>query len=73
MNKADFLNTKIGDKLIFNGSGPHWFLNRVENAKKFVKGQIYTIKNISVASSSTAAEFEEVEGEVELGWFDKNE
>jgi hypothetical protein len=73
MTRADFLNTKIGDKIIFNESGPHWFTNRIENAKKFVKGQIYTVKNISVASSSTAVEVEEIDGEVELFWFNKNE
>ena len=69
--RADFTNTKIGDKIIFNEAGPHWFLNRVENAKKFTKGQIYIVKNINVASSSTAVEVEEIEGEVELGWFNK--
>lgn len=72
MNRASFLNTKIGDKIAFNKAGPHWFLNRIENAKKFVKGEIYTVKNISVASSSTAVEVEEIEGEVELCWFKKS-
>jgi len=71
MTRADFINTKIGDKVIFNESGPHWFLNRIENAKKFVKGQVYTVKSIDVASSSTAVEVEEVEGETELSWFNK--
>jgi hypothetical protein len=69
MTRADFMNTKVGDKIVFNESGPHWFTNRVENAKKFVEGQVYTVKDISVASSSTAVEVEEIEGEVELGWF----
>jgi len=73
MTRADYLNTKVGDKIVFNESGPHWFLNRIENAKKFVKDQIYTVKNIEVVSSSTAVEVEEIDGEVELCWFNKHE
>lgn len=67
--RADFTNTKIGDKIVFNESGPHWFLNRVENAKKLTKGEKYTVKDIHIASSSTGVELQEIEGMVELGWF----
>jgi hypothetical protein len=73
MNRADFMNTKVGDKIVFNKSGPHWFTNRVENAKKFIKGQVYTVKEISVASSSTGVEVEEIDGMVELCWFNRHE
>ncbi len=72
MTRADFTNTKIGDKIVFNESGPHWFTDRIENAKKFTKGQVYTVKGISVASSSTGVEVEEIDGKVELAWFNKH-
>ena len=68
--RADFKNTKIGDKIVFKKSTKHWFLNREENAKKLVSGQIYTVKKISVASSSTGVILEETNEEVELTWFD---
>lgn len=71
--RASYTNTKVGDKIVFNEAGPHWFTDRVENAKKFRKGQIYTVKSISVASSSTAVETEEIEGKIELCWFNVHE
>lgn len=67
---ANYLNTKIGDKIVFRNSTIHWFINRMENAKKLVSGQIYTVKEIRVASSSTGVILEETNEEVELCWFD---
>lgn len=67
---ATYLNTKVGDKIRFREAGPHWFTNRVENAKKLVSGEVYTVKEISVASSSTCVILEETNEEVELTWFD---
>ena len=67
---ATYSNTKIGDKIVFRKAGPHWFTNRIENAKKLVSGQVYTVKKISVASSSTGVVLEETNEEVELTWFD---
>lgn len=69
-NYATYLNTKVGDKIVFRESTMHWFTSRIENAKKLVSGQAYTVKKISVASSSTAVTLEETNEEVELTWFD---
>ena len=68
--RANFQNTKVGDKIIFKEAGPHWFLNRIENAKKLISEQAYTIKEIHVASSSTGVVLEETNEEVELCWFE---
>ena len=70
--RADYKNTKIGDKIVFKRSGEwHYFLSRVENAKKLEVGKTYTVKEISVASSSTGVKLEETEElEYELCWFD---
>ena len=67
---ATFTNTKVGDKIKFREAGPHWFTDRIENAKKLVSGDVYTVKEISVASSSTGVILEETNEKVELGWFD---
>jgi hypothetical protein len=69
-NYATFLNTKTGDKIRYRKSGPHWFSDRIENAKKLIPGKIYTVKEITVASSSTAVTLEETNEPVELSWFD---
>jgi hypothetical protein len=68
--RAIYQNTKKGDKIIFKEAGPHWFLDREENGKKLEKGETYTVKKISVASSSTGVTLEET-GDLryELGWF----
>jgi hypothetical protein len=68
--RATYQNTKKGDKIVFKESGPHWFLDREENGKKLEKGKTYTVKKISVASSSTGVTLEET-GDLryELGWF----
>ena len=68
--RADFLNTKVGDKIVFKSVGRHWFTNRINNAMKLTPGQVYTVKEISVASSSTGVVLEETNEETELGWFD---
>lgn len=68
--RADFQNTKVGDKIVFRAVGQHWFINRINNALKLTPGQIYTVKEISVASSSTGVILEETNEETELGWFD---
>ena len=67
---ATYKNTRVGDKIMFREAGPHWFTNRIENAKKLVPEQVYTVKKISVASSSTGVILEETDEEVELTWFD---
>jgi len=69
-NYATYQNTKVGDKIRFRKSGPHWFTNRIKNAEKLVSGEIYTVKEISVASSSTGVTLEETNETVELSWFD---
>ena len=73
-NRANYKNTKKGDKITFKEVGPHWFIDRVENAKKLQSGKEYTVKKISVASSSTSVILEET-GDLayELGWFEKHE
>ena len=70
--RADYKNTRSGDKIIFKEAGPHWFRDRTENAKKLESGKTYTVKEISVASSSTSVTLEETENlKYELGWFEK--
>jgi hypothetical protein len=71
--RADYKNTKRGDKIIFKKVGTwHYFKNRIENANKLEVEKVYTVKEISVASSSTGVKLEETgELEYELGWFDK--
>ena len=69
--KATHQNTKNGDKIVFREAGPHWFIDREENGKKLEKGKVYTVKKISVASSSTGVILEETGDLVyELGWFE---
>jgi hypothetical protein len=71
MKRASFLNTLPGDQIIFKNTGPHWFLNWIENSKKLTPGKSYTVKAIEVASSSTSVQLEETQTlEFELGWFD---
>ena len=72
--RADFKNTKVGDKIKFVKAGPHWFRNRVENGEKLNPGDVFTVKKINVASSSTEVILEET-GDLgyELGWFEKLE
>jgi MoaA/NifB/PqqE/SkfB family radical SAM enzyme len=69
--RADFKNTKVGDQIVFKKAGEwHYFKDRIENAKKLEEGKIYTVKEISVASSSTGVKLEETgELEYELCWF----
>lgn len=72
--RANFKNTKKGDKIVFKEASPHWFIDRVENAKQLEKEKVYTVKEISVASSSTGVTLEETGDLIyELGWFDKIE
>jgi hypothetical protein len=71
MKQANFMTTEIGDSIVFREAGPHWFRNRIENAKSLTPGKTYTVKKIQVASSSTAVQLEETgELDYELGWFD---
>ena len=69
---ATYQNTKVGDKIKFVKAGPHWFRNRAENGEMLNSGDVFTVKKISVASSSTEVILEET-GDLgyELGWFDK--
>jgi len=69
--RATYQNTKKGDKIVFKEAGPHWFLDRINNAKKLEAGKTYTVKEILVASSSTGVTLEET-GDLmyELGWFE---
>jgi hypothetical protein len=70
--RADYKNTKVGDQVVFKKSTKHWFIDREENAKKLRAEKTYTVKEISVASSSTGVTLEETDELVyELGWFDK--
>ena len=72
--KADYKNTKKGDKVIFAMEEPfhHWFKDRVENAKALDKSKKYTVNEISVASSSTSVTLEETgDLKYELCWFQK--
>lgn len=73
--RADYKNTKHGDKITFKKAGEwHYFRDRIENAKKLEEGKTYTVKEISVASSSTGVKLEETEElEYELCWFDIKE
>jgi len=69
--RADYKNTKVGDKIKFVKAGPHWFRNRVENGEKLNAGDVFTVKKINVASSSTEVILEET-GDLgyELMWFE---
>jgi hypothetical protein len=71
--RADYKNTKRGDKIVFREAGTwHYFRERIENAKILEEGKEYTVTNISVASSSTGVTLKETGNLVyELGWFDK--
>lgn len=74
--RANFQNTKKGDKVLFSKKEPfhHWFIDRIENAKNLDKTKVYTVNEISVASSSTSVTLDEMGGlEYELSWFDKYE
>jgi hypothetical protein len=73
--RANFQNTKRGDKIIFKKAGMwHYFVDRIENAKKLEEGKEYTVTNISVASSSTGVTLKETGSLVyELCWFDVKE
>ena len=53
--RADYKNTKRGDKIVFKKAGEwHYFIDRIENAKKLEEGKIYTVKNFySLISSSS--------------------
>jgi hypothetical protein len=69
--RATYQNTKEGDKIVFKEAGPHWFLDRINNAKKLETEKTYTVKEILVASSSTGVTLEETEDLMyELGWFE---
>ena len=68
--RADFKNTKAGDRIKFVKAGPHWFRNRAENGEKLNAGDVFTVKKINVASSSTEVILEETGLGYELGWFD---
>jgi len=70
--RADYKNTKRGDKIVFKKAGEwHYFRDRIENAKKLEEGKTYTVKEISVASSSTGVTLKETGDLVyELCWFD---
>jgi hypothetical protein len=68
--RADFNNTRPGDRVVFVEAGPQWFLNRIENARHLVPGQTYTVKALRVASSNTAVTLQETgDLDYELGWF----
>lgn len=71
--RADYKNTKVGDQIVFKKAGDwHYFLDRIENAKKLEEGKEYTVTNIVVASSSTSVTLKETgELKYELCWFDK--
>ena len=73
--RANYKNTKRGDKIIFKKAGTwHYFKDRIENAKKLEEGKTYTVKEISVASSSTGVTLKETGNLVyELCWFDVKE
>jgi len=69
--RADYKNTKVGDKTKFVEAGRHFFKNREDNGKTVKPGDVFTVKKINVASSSTEVILEET-GDLgyELGWFD---
>lgn len=70
--RADYKNTKVGDKIKFVKAGWHFFKKREDNGKTLNPGDVFTVKKINVASSSTEVILEET-GDLgyELGWFDK--
>ncbi len=73
--RADYKNTRYGDKIVFKKAGTwHYFKDRVENAKKLEEGKEYTVTGIMVASSSTGVTLKETGDLVyELCWFDVKE
>ena len=68
--RADYKNTRAGDKIKFVKAGPHWFKSRAENGEKLKAGDVFTVKKINVASSSTEVILEETGLGYELGWFE---
>lgn len=70
--RANYKNTKVGDKIKFVKAGWHFLKNREDNGKTLNPGDVFTVKKINVASSSTEVILEET-GDLgyELGWFDK--
>ena len=68
--RADYKNTRAGDKIKFVKAGPHWFKSRAENGEKLNPGDVFTVKKINVASSSTEVILEETGLGYELGWFE---
>lgn len=62
---------KIGCRLRFDGERMHWFQNWMENAKNnLTVGQVYTMIDIQVNSSSTSVRLEETgDLKYELSWF----
>lgn len=69
--RADYKNTKAGDKIKFVEAGRHFFKNREDNGKTLKPGDVFTVKKINVASSSTEVILQET-GDLgyELMWFE---
>jgi hypothetical protein len=62
----------IGDKVKFIGVRSFWFVDMIENGKKLGIGEVYTISEVTEASSWTGVKLRETEElRYNLSWFDK--
>ncbi|CAN5584349.1 hypothetical protein BH20ACI4_BH20ACI4_02000 [soil metagenome] len=63
---------KPGAKLRYRGTNQFWFTNIIANAERELRiGEIYTLKNIELASSWASITLEETgDTEFSLGFFD---
>ena len=71
--RANYVNTKAGDKVRFMGTEIFWFTNMIEDANNLLKvGEIYTVASTSIASSWTGVTLTETgDKKYNLFWFDK--
>lgn len=71
--KMDIFKLKAGDKLKFKGTDEwFWYTDIKEEAdKKLKKKQVYTIKEVQIASSWTGIRLVEVDSDIffNVGWF----
>lgn len=60
----------VGGKVEFIKTGPFWFLDMIANGDKLTKGQIYTVSEVTIASSWTGIKLVETgEARYAAHWF----
>jgi len=62
---------RIGDRLRFTGTRLHWATDLIANAERDLDlGEVYTLREIMVYSSSTSITLEETGSTYSLAWFE---